>query len=394
MHRRAGKSFYCVCKLIEASLSFPGDDGRFYYVGPSFKQAKAIAFDYLRKFTAKIPGTVANKSELSVEFENGARIQLLGVEDADSLRGRYADGVIMDEAQLMPASVWTYVVLPMLADRHGWGLITGTPAGRHNLLGWSNEFGAGQDDWMVRVLPYDETGAIDPAELEVLRRQMSPEAWRQEMECSFEAALQGAYYSVQMDALVAGNRITRVMHDPAQPVYVALDLGWSDALAIWYAQNVGNSLQIFRYEEFRGMSITALADHWQGQPFKIDDVILPHDAAQHDLGSGKTRMEQLQARGFRCHLGKRMPVHDGIEAARVLLPRCYFDREGCQAGLEALRAYRSEYDERRQAMKLQPFHDWSSHGADAFRYLAIGHDNVGTGQWRPIDYGELRRRSI
>lgn len=395
MHRRAGKSFYCVADLVKHALEDESGDGRYFYIGPSYRQAKGIAWDMVLSFTDGIPRKI-NVQDLSVEFENGSRIKLLGAERADSLRGFYADRIICDEAQLMPSAIWQYVLRPMLADRIGSALITGTPAGRYNLLGWAHEQ-LPEHGWRQMVMRWDQTGALAAGELEDMRRQMSTQAWVQEMECSFEGSLEGAYYQTQMQQAEADGRIGAFVRDPRHPVFVALDLGFSDALAIWYAQRIGNKIQLFRYEEWSGMSLEELVAHWGKIGFPIGQVILPHDANVHDLGTGQARIQLLQGLGVNCFALPNLPVHDGIEAVRMFLARCHFDQAECRHGLEALRSYRSLWDEKRQVAVSKPIHDWASHGADAMRYLALGEPSVTAGGWAPMPdqiRREVRRRAI
>lgn len=383
MHRRAGKSFYCVADLLEEALTTKTKAWRGYYIGPSYRQAKAIAWDYLLAFTKDIPGIQINQSELRIDFPNGARIEMLGVENADALRGRKAHRIICDEAQLWPTSVWTYVLRPMLADTNGTALITGTPAGKHNLLGWAH--GQTGDDWFHTTLPHDKTGALPEAERKEMRRQMSREAWAQEMECSFNASLQGAYFASQMETAESEGRLTRVAYDKALPVYVAVDLGFGDAMARWFFQRNGNTVQFFAYEEDRGLSLSEMVDGWMRRDFPIERVLLPHDADVHDLSLGVRRIDFLRSRGVTAEIVPKVSFADGIEAARVMLGRCYFDAEACERGIEALRAHRPRFDEASQVSSKTELHDWASHGSAAFRYAAVGEGLTHTAGWAPLD---------
>ena len=126
-HRRAGKTVACVNELIKAALTFPGTDGRFGYVAPFYSQAKAVAWDYAKRFSAVVPGLQINESELRITYPNGSSIRLFGADNADSLRGLYFDGLVADEYGDWKPSVWGYVIRPALADRGGWAIIIGTP---------------------------------------------------------------------------------------------------------------------------------------------------------------------------------------------------------------------------------------------------------------------------
>ena len=160
-HRRAGKTVLCLIKLILAAVQSTRNDERLFYIAPTFGAAKAIAWDMLIGFLHDIPGIKFNVSELRADFSNGARIQLLGVERVDTLRGRYADGVVLDEAAVMPTSSWAMVIRPMLADRKGWAVITGTPMGYNNLLGQLYQDGLHDDEWFTCLKTVDDTTALD-----------------------------------------------------------------------------------------------------------------------------------------------------------------------------------------------------------------------------------------
>ena len=380
MHRRAGKSVYCVAKLMEEASNAPGS-AQFHYVGPSIKQTKAIAWRYAQDMARTIPGTKLNQADLKVTFPSKATLELLGVENIDSLRGRYSDGIVLDEAQLMPVSHWTYVIRPLLADRQGWAFVTGTPAGKHNLLGWAYE----QPNFYTRLLRYDETGALPASEIEDMRHGMSAEAWSQEMECSFTAALQGAYYAELLRNMVAEGRYTDVRYDEALPVVAALDLGHRDLMPVVFAQEVGTETRIIGHKTYQFTSLPDMLTDWRSLPFPVDRVILPHDARVRELGSGKTRQEVFEGRGYQTVIAPNQSLLEGIEGVRLFLPHVWIDQSSCALLFEALSGYRSEYKEDRGVFSVTPLHSWESHHADAFRYLALGDRNVNTWAAGPRD---------
>ncbi|MDS9470287.1 hypothetical protein RGQ15_22330, partial [Paracoccus sp. MBLB3053] len=123
-------------------------------------------------------------------------------------------------------------------------------------------------------------------------------------------------------------------------------------------------------------SIPEMLEDWRDLPFKVDSVILPHDAEVRELGSGQTRREIFEARGLATYLVPNQSVHEGINQVRELLPKVWMDSEGCKMLREALAAYRADYDEVKRVYHTRPLHDWSSHWADALRYLALGRDMV------------------
>jgi len=205
---------------------------------------------------------------------------------------------------------------------------------------------------------------------------MTPEQYEQEYECSFTAAIIGAYYGKLMAEADEDNRITRVPYDPAYPVHTAWDLGVNDSTAIWFAQIFrGGAVNVIDYYENGGVGLDHYADVINKKDYNYGDHLAPHDIEVRELGSGKSRLETAASLGLRFKVIPKMKVADGINAARMLLPKCYFDRDKCATGVEMLRQYRQEWDERRKMFRDHPRHDFTSHSADAFRYLAIGLEN-------------------
>jgi hypothetical protein len=224
------------------------------------------------------------------------------------------------------------------------------------------------------MLKASQTGLLPEAELDALRSQLTEDAYRQELECDFEAALLGAFYGREMREANDEGRITAVAYDSVKPVYTAWDLGYRDDTAIWWYQVIRGEVHVLDYFAISGADVGDLAKVVMGKPYKYGRHYLPHDARAKTLASGgKSVVEQLGA-----HLGMGnlsivpdLSVQDGIQAVRKILPDCWFDAENCAEGLEALRQYQREYDEDKKAFRERPRHDWTSHPSDAFRMLAI-----------------------
>ena len=231
--------------------------------------------------------------------------------------------------------------------------------------------------WLVMRLPASRTGILGDEELADARRTMSPEQYLQEFECSFEAAVVGSYYGRPMAEADSDGRVTRVPYDPVAQVWTAWDLGIADATAIWFAQVVGREVHIIDYYETSGADLGHYAREIARRPYVYGGHIVPHDAQARELGTGKSRLEVLASLGLKgITVAPAHRVEDGINAVRMLLPRCWFDKERCVRGIDALRLYRADYDARGETLRPRPVHDWTSHGADAFRYLAMGLDAV------------------
>jgi len=376
-HRRCGKTVACVNDLIARALSLNTKHGRYAYVAPFLSQAKEVAWDYLKRYAR--PATInTNESELWVELRNNARIRVHGADNADRLRGAYLDGIILDEYADMRPSVWTEVIRPMLADRSGWATFIGTPKGHNDFYtlfygnkekGWVGAVNS--PDWYTNTLRASETGILPHGELDDARLTMTPEAYQQEMECSFEAAIQGAYYGSEIAAAERDGRIGAHDYDPALPVHCAWDLGIGDSTAIWLWQAVPGGIRVIDCLEDHGKALPHYVGVLNSKPYRYGYDFLPHDAQARELQTGKTRVEALISLGRKnLSVVPLQTVDDGINAVRMVLPRTWFHTR-CEGGLEALRQYRRKFDEKTKSFSDKPLHDWSSHYADAMRVLAL-----------------------
>jgi len=384
-HRRFGKTVFCVNELIARAAANRLERPRYAYVAPLFTQAKDVAWEYVKRYTAPIPGVAVHETELRVDLPGGARIRLYGADNPDRLRGLYLDGVVLDEYAQIHPRLWAEVIRPALADRQGWAVLIGTPMGR-NQLHEIYQHARREPDWHAAMFRASDTGVIPAAELEAARRAMSEEQYAQEFECSFDAAVLGAYYGKLLATADREGRIAAVPWDPALPVHTAWDLGIGDSTAIWFCQRSGLEVRLIDYYEASGAGLDHYARILGERAYVYGDHILPHDAAVKELGTGKSRVETLASLGIRPRVLPAMKIEDGINAARILLPQCRFDAERCRRGVEALRQYRREWDERLHAFKARPLHDWTSHAADAFRYLAQGLRPDDPAWARPIRY--------
>jgi phage terminase large subunit len=374
-HRRAGKTVARINKLIKAAALCERENPRFGYLAPYYIQAKDIAWNYLKQYSAPILSVGAgkvNESELSVTFpHNNATIRLYGAENAERLRGLYFDGLAADEAQDIAPQALTQVIMPALSDRQGWLDLSGTPKGWGNLLGETYKRAQDDPEWFVQVLKASETGILSADELRRLRQMMPENEYLQEFECSFDAAITGAYYAPELQKAERENRVTRVPYDPMLRVNTAWDLGMSDSTAIWFYQQVGREIRVIDYLEAAGHGLDYYARELQNRGYLYGTHFAPHDIQVRELGTGKSRLEIAKGLGITFKALPNLPVADGISAARLTINRMYFDKVKCATGLDALRQYREKRDEKR-GINLGPLHDWTSHAADSFRYLCVG----------------------
>tara|TARA_R100000353_G_scaffold4395_1_gene6495 strand:- start:1783 stop:3042 length:1260 start_codon:yes stop_codon:yes gene_type:complete len=386
-HRRFGKTVAAINDLIKTALTTERKNVRVAYIAPYFRQAKAIAWDYLLEYTKDIEGVRYNVAELRADFPNGARFRLFGADNYDAMRGLYFDSVVLDEPADFPANAWPTVIRPSLADRQGKATFIGTPKGKNEFWEIYNNAKT-NDNWFCAMYKADETDILDVNELEEAKITMGEDRFAQEFLCSFEAAIQGAYYAQEMKAAKEEKRITNVPYDPSASVIVSYDLGIGDSTAMWFAQFIGQEVHLIDYYENSGVGLDHYAKVLSDKGYHYESHILPHDVRVKELGTGKSRLETLDSLGVKnIEIAPRLSVDDGIQAARSMLNKCWFDADKCERGIEALLQYRREFDEKLKSWRGRPLHDWTSHGADSFRYLAVG--------YRPEqDWGEPIKRNL
>ena len=371
-HRRLGKTVLSVNQLISSALRCKKQHPRYAYIAPLRNQAKNVAWDFLKQFSEPFRKGDPNIAELWVELVNGARIQLFGADNPNAMRGMYLDGVVFDEYGDMDPTTWTQVIRPLLSDRMGWAIFIGTPKGQN---GFYDLHTAAQSDaeWYAATFPASATGIIDENELAASRKVMSDAEYKQEFECSFQAPNIGAYYGDAMDFADNEKRIRNVPWEASIPVDTAWDLGMDDATAIWFVQRVGMEIRVIDYYESSGAALTHYAGLLKSKPYVYGKHYLPHDAAVKELGTGMSRVEVLQGLGIQPRIVPAQSVEDGINAVRMILPKCWFDVEKTAKGVKALRSYQREWVPKLGTWRSSPKHDQWSHGADAFRYYAMGY---------------------
>lgn len=381
-HRRAGKTVARINKLIRAAAVCTKQSPRFAYLAPYYIQAKDIAWNYLKSYAAPIlSGKAPNESELSVIFpHNGAQIRLYGADNAERLRGLYFDGLAGDEAQDIRPSVLTQIIMPALSDRQGWLDLSGTPKGWGNLLGETYKRAKDDPEWFVQVIRASQTGIIPADELERLKRSMPANEYEQEFECSFDAAITGAYFAEAIRRLEASGAICPVPYDPMFKVHTAWDLGISDSMTIWFYQVVGREVRVIDYYEASGYGLEHYVGVLQAKGYTYGQHFGPHDIEVREIGTGKSRREIAAGMGVRFDVLPNLPLADGINAARMTVPRCVFDQRKTALGLDALRQYREKIDEKRN-VSMGPLHDWTSHAADSFRYLSLSLSMIVEREW-------------
>ena len=374
-HRRCGKTVAMCADLVIGALETSLPKPQFAYMAPQRDQAKRVAWTYLKDLTRPMWSKPPNESELKITVNNGhggeSTIYVSGADNYDALRGMYFDGVVLDEVGQIRPSAWYKVLRPALSDRRGWAIFAGTPAGKNMFWNLREEARMNPQTHMLIELPASKTGIIHPDELRDAKAQMTEEAFLVEYECSFDAAVPGAYYAKQVGEAYSEGRIGKFPVDPDLPVNLVADLGYTDSCSWWGWQETVDGYRIVDFMEDDNQPIKHYIDWIKSRPYKVQHVYLPHDAKAKSLQTGKSIVEQFLQNGIQPRLVTEMSLQDGIEAARMILPECWFDEEPTYDGLDHLRAYMREWDERTQTYRNKPKHDQHSHASDSFRYLAL-----------------------
>ncbi len=314
--------------------------------------------------------------ELRINYPNGGQVQILGADSPDSMRGIYSDGAVFDEYGLQPPNVFSEVMRPAFSDRQGWAFFIGTPNGKNQFYDISQEakqrMASGDADWWFAEYKASQTGYVTEIELRSAKTVMTADEYRQEYECSFEAAVKGAIYAAELQQTITDGRVGRVPIDPILPIDTYWDLGVGDNTAIWFAQSLrSGEVRLVDYYESSGQGLPYYVQVLKERGYSYGTHWAPHDIQVREFASGRSRLEAAASLGIRFSVAPNVPIEEGIHAARMLFPRCYFDEVKTSKGREALQHYRRDYNSRINEFKAVPVHDWSSHCADAFRCLAV-----------------------
>lgn len=394
-HRRAGKTVASILDLIDAALRCEKTDGRFAYVAPYYKQAKDVVWLYVKRYTLGIPGVEVNESELRVDFpHNGARVRLYGADNYDAMRGIYLDGVVLDEYADQPPQAWSSVIRPALADRAGWAVFIGTPKGK-NAFYDIYQSACQNDDWFALKLKASQTGLIPDSELQAMRQTMTASEYNREMECDFDAAIEGAYYASCLEEAREQGRIGRIARDPNMALRIYCDLGGSgakaDAFVMWVCQFVGQEIRVLDFYEAQGQPAAEHFAWLRSKKYEGAEVFLPHDGLAKSGPSPHSWETTFRDAGFNATTlrnegsGNAGARSVRIEATRRLFPRIWFNEPAVEPGLAALAAYAEKRDDKR-GIGLGPDHNWASHAADAFGLLCVAYQEPRSAWGAPLKY--------
>lgn len=406
-HRRAGKDQTALNAMVVKAHERVG---MYWYVFPEYKQGREIFWDGFRddgrKFRDAIPQDLIARVRddmMLIELKNGSMIKVIGTDNADSIVGPNPIGCIFSEFSLQNPTAWN-LVRPILNANNGWALFVYTPRGRnHGYDMFKNALKMMEQDpdrWFAQMLTIDDTSKvligddgkplIDPVTgktkwgpivtQEMIEEDratgMTEELIQQEYYCDFNAALEGAYYQKELTQARNEHRITKVAYNPSKPVHTAWDLGLDDSTAIWFFQLMHGQPVIINYKEWNNTSLKDIIKEIKEYSYIYGTHLGPHDISQRELTTKESRYNFAKRHGVKFYPVPKLTIADGIEAARRVLAMSYFDEEHCEKGLDALTNYSKKWDAQRKIYLDKPNHDWSSHGSDAFRYLAVGLEHV------------------
>jgi phage terminase large subunit len=386
-HRRSGKDDIALHWTATAALIRPAT---YWHLLPQSNQARKAVWDAvdphtgIRRIDWAFPQEIretTREQDMLIRFKNGATWQVVGSDNYNALVGSPPLGIVYSEYMLSDPNSWSFM-RPILRENGGWALFNGTPRGRNHLHGLY-ELGQKEPDWFSELLTVQDTGAMSEEELEKERREIAMERGddeaaniiAQEYFCSWDAAIPCSYFGKMIAAAEKAGRITAVPYDPRTQVITAWDLGVGDSTAIWFIQqDRAGAVRVIDYYENSGVGADHYARVLKEKDYWYEGHYLPHDADDREWGNNATsRVDTLKGLGVKpVRVLGRASVDDGINAVRLLLPRCYFDKDKCERGLAALRQYQKLWDDKLKTFKDTPLHDWTSHAADAFRYLAQG----------------------
>ena len=378
-HRRCGKDKTLVNLTAEQMFKRVGT---YYYFFPTYKQGRKILWDGIDrdgfKFMDHLPKDLrvkTNDQEMKIELKNGSIFQIIGTDDIDRIVGTNPVGCIFSEYSIQDPQVWNYI-RPILAENGGWAVFNYTPRGEnhgYDLYKYAKE----DDTWFCELLTVDDTGVISKEVLEQEYKEIKAQnggddsLYYQEYYCDFTTPIQGAYYAKQIKSAQEEDRIGFIPYEPNLPVNTYWDLGMGDSTTIWFTQFLGREVRVIDYYETSGEGLKHYAKVLQEKGYVYDEHWGPHDIKVRELGTGKSRLETAKTLGINFKIAPKLSVDDGIEAVRNIFNRVFIDEKKCKRGIACLKNYHHEYDEKNKIYKQSPKHDWSSHGADSFRYMAV-----------------------
>ena len=224
---------------------------------------------------------------------------------------------------------------------------------------WVCEINWRDNPWFPEVLNQERLKA---------KRSMLEEDYEHIWEGKPRTVAEGAIYRHEIQALYAESRVARVPYDPTLPVHTVWDLGWNDAMTIGFVQRGPMDVRIIDYIEDSHRTLDWYVAQIEKRPYRWGHDYLPHDGRTRNFQTGKSTEELMRELGRKPIVLAQTSIEEGIKAARMLFPRCYFDQDKTGRLLECLKRYRRALHQQTNE-PMGPLHDEFSHGSDMFRYV-------------------------
>jgi hypothetical protein len=389
-HRRAGKDEICLHHAAVSAMKRPGN---YWHCLPEYLMGRKAIWTAINSHTGKrrideaFPDMLRENfsdNEMFIRFKNGSTWQIIGSDRYDQTVGAGVAGITYSEWALSNPTAWAYH-RPMLQENQGWAIFITTPRGPNHAKAMFDH-AMKSPEWFAELLTARDTGALTEAELaEALAEYCAlygedagTATFRQEYLCDWVAAVLGSFYALEMAQVRNEGRILDIEAIDA-PVHCAWDLGVRDDTCIWLWQQVGAQIFILDVINASGVGVEWYAAEIEARENKYGWThgtdFVPHDAKIREWGSGQTRVETMSRLGLKPMLVPLATIQDGINAVRQTLPFVVFHSR-CEEGINALEQYRREWDDEKKAFRASAVHDWTSHYADALRYLALARKNV------------------
>lgn len=396
VHRRAGKTFCAVNWLLDPVVYTKYDDllpgYRGFYVCPYAQQARDISWVYFTEFANQLSQEYglkhkAFRGNLTITWEHGAQIQLLGTEyGADKLRGRLADRIVMDETAHIGPAAWTDVLRPMLSDREGEALAIGTPAGRLNHFYKFYKLGLeGDGDWSTHHIKASESGIIPQRELDQLRREMGDRAYEREYECSFDAGAAGSFFEEEMGELQRAGRVFAYQPDQAE-VHTSWHFGPSSISVAWVQMDTENRPVFFKSQRWEHARIEDVAKELKRMPYRYGR----HYCGGPHLKQQDHRLQIARDNGISLLLVPSLAMSDATQLVKAKVMRAAF---GPGDGVEAMKTVHARYDDLTGTYTEKAVEDLAFELAMPVVHFYAGHNDRRSDWSKPIYYPSRGERN-
>lgn len=394
--RRHGKDVtalnYTIKKMVQ-------DPGVYFYMFSTFSQGRKVIWDSVtnegKPFLDFFPKEIVkskNVQEMKITLVNGSVFQVIGSDNYNALMGTNPKGVVLSEYALQNPLAWEYIK-PILAVNKGWALFISTPRGKNHF--WDlYQMAKDNPEWYVEKITVEDTNLLTEQDLDRERREgTSEELIQQEYYCSFDMGQLGSYYGLYISQMEKEGRICHVPYDKNILVNTAWDLGFTDSMSIVFFQRRGNEILIIDYEEDKGYQLAHYLNILRQKKYSYGSHFIPHDGKAHN-NLGTTFQQIAKESGFNFTvLENKFSIHEGIEKVRGILPRVFVDKNKCEFLVKCLLQYHSAWDDKARVFRTYPKHDWSSHCADAVRYMALSLDEGINSSMTPSKLAELKRKA-